>query len=797
MLTLQRYRKNRLEATLNGRKPERFTDAPASNVTAVAERLGVDAAWFAERVAECAEVGPVVQFDGPADAANAAAFTVTLRTIGVPGGGTEYTDADPLAAMDAALAADVAGDSEIRWSDANRLAVCDVDYHGETPAPPAAKLQSLIAQVVPRPARWWVSRGGGAHLLYVGTPTTSARLLAAAGGVSVVLADPSATFDVLTHCRRPRGEINRCIPSADLSPVRRLLGTEADPAAVDDWLVERGVNRNAAYTHDRCPVAPGVPSHGEPVFFGNDCVTCHKCTAMGTVHGSKAPGVFPYAAFVRRDAMSDVRVMVENFTHWDHARYVLAARLPVSLAANANLRIIYEALLCAVHGNDDPRIAAVFTAGEGVFRFRGFWGNDAGQPYVVSADRQVAALPATWTPEGKAVPQKVDTLNETHSLHAYGYPYLSIISGLRMNRRQPAEGAFFNVRQAWMEGVPWDRHPRYRHAVERLGVAEAWRRVEEVFPGVDREYLMLLLAAKGCTENLAGLPPILLVTGPTGVGKTATPQLVAAMLGDEYSALTWEKGKAAFERGFAEAAKRGSFVGIDEFFKHADADGFSPRQAADRFLTLTPATLTHELYIGRVPLGRMPVTIITDTATPREVAEDGQFGRRTVGVALRSRVEWEPTLATSGVRQISRFRWHSPYYADACDAITSGVVDRWFTGETPPFEAIAAELGYPRLENSAVAMEGVNELRRFYAAVRAAANGDGYAHIEVGATDPLATLWDGMCDSTLFWRTRRQSRRVLEADWKTLTGSAQPVACEIKPDGTTGVRVRFITAGAA
>src|SRR5262249_42616935 len=147
--------------------------------------------------------------------------------------------------------------------------------------------------------------GRGLRLVYGAGGGFTADELAACAAVGVRLREPIAGVEVLTRTRHPRyprpgdpdaGPVQAGVPACGVRPPAAWLGREADEDAVNDWLAEHGLERGRRYAHDRCPLDPGTPSHGEPVLIGDDGVFCFKCEAGGLELGGRKPGWFPWAS---------------------------------------------------------------------------------------------------------------------------------------------------------------------------------------------------------------------------------------------------------------------------------------------------------------------------------------------------------------------------------------------------------------------------------------------------------------------------------------------------------------------
>jgi hypothetical protein len=144
----------------------------------------------------------------PDGAKGTGAFTITIRhKHGVASSGQPFVNADPIAALKAALEAPVAeSDLMIEWptESEDRLVMLDVDYHNLTERASDEYLTAIAANLRPQPACWWISHGGGVHAIYATVGTYTAKELAACAAFSIRQLDTSCTTELLTHTRHPK-----------------------------------------------------------------------------------------------------------------------------------------------------------------------------------------------------------------------------------------------------------------------------------------------------------------------------------------------------------------------------------------------------------------------------------------------------------------------------------------------------------------------------------------------------------------------------------------------------------------
>lgn len=661
----------------------------------------------------------------------------------------------------------------VRWDDPQSMACLDLDYH-LSPAPTPERLQFLMARVQPAPSLWWRSRGGGAHAIYLRRGNLTADVLAAAAGFAFTVLDNVATFEVLNQTRVAGGaDLHEVIPTEDMSVLRAFLSGGVSPADVEEWLEGKGLERNKAYEHKFCPVAGYSESKGTPVWVGEHGIQCHRCAALGITFGSHNAGFFPYATLCGSRRLNEVAQMVQNFTHWEHAQIVMESRCRLR---GKTARLAYEGLLRLWHEEGDERIDKVFTAGRNVIRGLGRWVTPGRNETLLDIRNTLAGLPAVLNTKGKPYPERLDMFLQGVDLCDYGYTSIRPLHGMRVF------GEFLGVEAGPITNIVVKSTdpqlaPRYTPADQRLPMDVAWARVDAVFPGISRKFIQLLIAARGVSEGEIGIVPNLLVIGPASTGKTSTVAIAASMLGDGCTEVPWNINPERFRQGYIEGVDRGSFICVNELIKDAISARKSPRSAFDYFLNLTPDSVSHKLFVGPVQLGRIPVTVVSDTYIPGDIRADIQLARRFVYVRLDARIDWETTLITSGVRQMSNFRTSSVENAEASNAIVSDVIDQFFRTEPRHLSNIAKELGFDTLENCDEPLDDPDALATFFRKVcdtpdseDPALKGRGWKKVRIDEPDEseLATAWRGVCDGEKSLIAFCSSRRCMEVDWSTI-----------------------------
>jgi hypothetical protein len=700
--------------------------------------------------------------------------------------GTIVEASSPAAALLQAMdVADYAGvDPVLQWEGTDRLCCLDIDYHtipfAQRPSPHWLTLKAAAMQ--PRPFAFHTSHGRGVKLYYAELPGFTARELAAVAAVGWLSQDVRATADLVRISRHPRyasskhselcGPLHTQSPDSDLEPISRWLQRSVDPFAVEDWLSARGWEKGDKLPHEECLIDP-CASHGEPVWVGDAGITCLKCQATGKTLG-RTPGFTPWSSIVG-GFPPRAAAMLKNATHWAHAKLILRneTRLPEPL-----LHAAYSAALKLTHGPESPQTAAM-VAGADIIRMQGRWvSGDGTTTYTNNMLGMINALPAVWIPGTREVAaDRRDLFMQSADISHYGYPAVTPVHGTTVYGQHlpyPDDRVSFAIPAAWCRDPRFA--PQYRPASRRMPLSDAKAMVEAVFPGIHWNYVSLLIALKGLAEGMVAQAPFAIVTGPSGSGKTSTAHVAASICGDVCSEAKFVADGVRLIQAVAEGLDKGSFVVLDEVFKEAEKAKLKPRAAVDPILNMTPGVLAHRMYIGPRPLGRLPALILTDITIPAAVQSDVQLARRLVWVNQPGRVDWDQTVADAGFGSIGRFRLWSPQAAEACDAILSDTIDRFFRHPRTVAD-VAKELGFGTLEESGSVVDIRDQLRRFFKEVCAAPDltgaelqrfpGGGWKVIDRGDTGPIRDIWDELADGLQGEEWHRS--RVAEAeDWSRL-----------------------------
>lgn len=746
-------------------------------------------------------------------------FTLYVREIGQSKEtATKFVDPDPSVALREAFGTPIPNAREllIDWFGVEKLCCLDIDYHN-VPIEQRytyEQLSTIVNRIKPLPFCWHMSHGHGAKLYYVSVPGFQADELAAVAGLKWSELDPCSTFDLNKTTRHPlynRSRDNVKSPcetvedieyfhgSADLSYLRRILSNEVDSADIQKYLDDNNLLFGSTIEHRHCPIDPGNSSDEskKSVYIGDKGIFCHRCYGRGI--GKSSPGFASWGSLLGSEYNSTLRTMVKNFCHLEHAKVILSNLYPrIGIKI---LETIYKVLMKLVHTPDDPRISMAMSAGRGFIRTRGMWVSADGEhPLADSESVYVKSLPSVLIPkeDGYALDvAKFVAFANANDLEEHGYPDITFIRGAKIY------GQYLPYRNEYVKVVVRREFrqcpPRYLKPSERMPIDSAWDFVDSTFPGIDRNYLKLLIAAKGASEGRLAQCPYLLITGVSGSGKSTTPQIAAGICGDKAEEPIWVPNVERFRQSLKDSARQSGFVLINEVFKHANDARMTPKQALDPLLSLTEDSRSHELYVGSVPFGRLPVFVLTDINFPAEIETDIQLSRRFTFYRLPSRNYWEQSFIQLNIRP-HEFRLISPDHCLAADTILSDVIDEFFQQPTSLSE-ISKRLTIPTLEQYSEELQDTTQnMLRFYRLVCDAPEligsdlikkpGRGWKRIDRITRSDLSECWNDLCDGTSSEEWGK-SRLLESQDWSKLLKVDRPIMIDIKADRSSIVFVRF------
>lgn len=692
----------------------------------------------------------------------------------------------------------------LEWKTTALTCALDVDYHKGN-APDAFDLIAFCETLNPTPHWYWITKSGGLRLIYQAQGIYDASEYAACAALLISQRFPTSKFELLRRSRAPFGTVHhRAVVSCDMDAIRGLLSTYTN-GDYTEWLEARGFEPGQRYQHSCCPVAPSerAATNTNPVVVYSDHIHCYICAADGIKFGSRTPGFFPLSRITGDKVNTPIARCVEHFTHWGHAKHALRQAIGNEQIAKAS----YAALLKFKHG-DDARIGLVFSAGEpnGLVRYDGYWCDGNGVILTLSGSSAILkALPhCLKVSNGELIdnPEAVEWLSETVDHSCRGYAPLYAIRGIQFTQFQDLPSTrIFNVLPSYelQPDTMVSKRPRYMGERERMTEDEAWSKIEELFPKIDRKVIELLLVGRGCTEFRAGLPPMLFLTGNTGSGKTAHVEIAAAIAGDKATPVPFNKDINHLRQSLLVAKQTGAFVFFDEFFKNARIQRVPEVDATETLLSFTPDSVSHQLYVGPVRMGDLPLLIWADTHIPQEVLTHEQIGRRMYHHRFPGGLTWEATMQRIGEFKFLRANGN-PDIVDACNAILSAVVDRYFTGELCDFATAANSLGFKRLRDGDALEDKRCLIRELFSVISAAPcpgdvwakkYGRGSKKMELDGNNEIYAAVD------MLWRIDEKNTRscgaIEEADLKVAIGLKEAAKFEIRLINRSVFAVRFVS----
>lgn len=692
----------------------------------------------------------------------------------------------------------------MEWRDTSITCALDVDYHDRN-APDAFDLLTFCETLTPTPHFYWITKSGGLRLIFQAQGIYDASEYAACAALLISQRFPTSTFELLRRTRAPFGNIRmRDVISCDMDSIRSLLSTYTN-GDYTEWLEERGLEQGQRYPHTCCPVKPSTRamSNTPPVVVYNDHIHCFICAADGIKFGSRTPGFFPLSRITGDRINTPIARCVDNFTHWGHAKHALKQAIGNEQIAKA----AYAALMKFKHG-EDARIPLVFIVGEpnGLIRYDGYWCDGNGVILTLSAGSAILkSLPhCLKVSNGELIeaPENVEWLSEAVDHSCRGYSPLYALRGIQFTQFQDLPSTrIFNVLPSFELSAEQHtaKRPRYLSQSERVDEEEAWQTLEKLFPQINRKAIELLLVGRGCTEFRAGLPPMIFFAGPTGSGKTAHVEIAAAIAGDKATAVPFKKDIEQLRMSLLSAKQAGAFVFFDEFFKNARINRIADVDATETLLSFTPDSVSHQLYVGPVRMGDLPLLVWADTHIPNEVLTHEQIGRRMFSHRFDSAVHWEHAM-----KEIGEFKYlrtnGKPQMIDACNCILSCIIDRWFGSELCDFASSAEILGFKRLRDGNALEDKRNLIRDLFAAVcEAPIEGEVFEKKYGKGTKRVELDGNGAIYGALnfLWlmeeRNTRSCRAVEESDLKLSIGLTAPTRFEIRTINRSTFAVRFVS----
>lgn len=545
-------------------------------------------------------------------------------------------------------------DTQVEALEGCQVSFLDVDTHDWTTKPNSDLLDVYAANLWPRPDLWWRTHGHGIRGVYSG-PYHRERAIAAAFSV------PSCfTVDVLTTTRHPNAPRSDK-PGARCGPVLR---TDSDPRAEftfklvgaltpelrDQALARLGLAIGERADHDRCPITPHAATDARDCVHPYDHgVVCFRCRAHGLRYRPWiAPGYVPYSAIVGFGA-SGIEQMVEHRVHWTHARFEWRHRYP-RLSEELH-RQAYESCLRARLGRNDPRIRNVFDAALDFVRGDHVWLRTSDFS-ITTVDTDAAdSLPYTQyvvTNDDSDPVVLVDKARRSQVKHRTPLGYTPVL---------PYRGILFAPRsdRILVKAPPEPTYP-IRLLENPLPVDNAFAKLDRAFAGINRTYLLALIAGRICAEVRGGKPPQIVATGVTGSGKGETINVAASICGDEARKIQLVEDAEVFMRNLGMVLAVGCrFIVIDETGK---TPGLLLKSWGNLLQIGAHIDWRPLFQNNRVRTECRAVIAYPTTFLPDFLTSSPEFARRTRAIHLHRKVpvDWERTCDPAGTTGEST-RW--------------------------------------------------------------------------------------------------------------------------------------------
>lgn len=412
-----------------------------------------------------------------------------------------------------------------------------------------------------------------------------------------------------------------------------VLGDDADPGevaalsmpmveAVDvtEWMAARGWQPGDRRPHEECPINPG-PSSRSPIRLGDYAFTCYKCNQVWSY--ARAAGLVAYEQDRLREA-------AEALVHWHHAKFLVDHYWPDSVPKNLGTidlrKIFWYALVRAIHAprvEDDetllklvPRVmdpALLFVRSDS-----GAWLHSETFQPVELDKRAISALPLT-----RGHPATVILASGPHDLQGVAPIHITPVS------------LETNSDKVIVETRPELKPEPY------LSPEEAYKAVEVAYPGVQRKNLRALLVAAVCARR-SPVPIIMAAVGPTGSGKTTTPELAAAIMGGEVANLSHEvcsdrQDGVARAIGSAAASPQTTCIIVDEVDKisRPRSTFLRPILNVKTFVTYRPLYSTGQVSV------RLTCPLVFTSISAPDFYGDPEVARRLTLLRYRYSVQWE------------------------------------------------------------------------------------------------------------------------------------------------------------
>ena len=557
---------------------------------------------------------------------------------------------------------------EISWPKSCDIRVVDVDWHGSK-KPPDKAIRKIVAQCPVTPCFWWISGGGGIHLVYERLRSLSAGDWSAISALYFLNKTDCTGVEILNHTASPPSKYMSQKQKGDLSYISRWLDSGGiDPNQIDEYLKRRGWWIGLRLPHIQCPFDPRSNAREDiPIKVQKDGMYCWVCGRLQ-----------PWSKILGVESVNRLKGFVKARVPWSNVepylKHIFGTRAKTSV-----LRSTYRVALIAEFGVGHPFINPVIYADPYLLRASGgqWLSSTTLEPQTDKLELAFRKLPccqdALFDNEKKEWKVKNNSIllrNHIARKHKLkDWPEYRPQSGAPLYHfgNPPIDGVLRIER-------PDVRVPQYRVKTDRMNMEEAWAYIESQFPGVSRLYLETLLLLRGVAESGQVLAPILFVDGPSGAGKTITAKIAGEIIGGN-SVIAMPHLKPSpdlIQRAIGEHLERGcDWLILDEFGKGLSING--QQRISNAVLITDKELIFTALYRGQVRVPFNAPIILTNTAIPEFFTQDHQIARRILYISLDHKVQdWRKTAGS-----VDGWRLRSKRNQEACETIYSFFADKF------------------------------------------------------------------------------------------------------------------------
>jgi hypothetical protein len=583
--------------------------------------------------------GPTLRNVSASATTSAGTFRIIIRGIQQTDDAGRVIEAEAAAdAFERGLSIDVVGVSEpvLRWGSRKQLIALDFDRPDGGPPVDENTLVQFFPMSLPQPLAAWPTHDCGLRVVFANIGEISAMALAGVWSLFAPLGPLVGwQIEAKTDTRHPCGERAgaRCGRVTRFTPTAAFVvpGARGESVASDDeiadWLAERGLTPGR-HGGEHCP------------WCGGATATCNACLVIDEqgAHCFRCGRRASWDALVGRVVADDVPTIYEaaracvHFPHQELILRDLRPNIPPELLQPAWTLMLKQAHADHLGDKDDDVKAAWVAridraASEMVDVVRSARGEWLDQKTLtvrkVSADRTLKHLP--WSQS----PIMVDAAANAAPLH--GFTNVQPVKPnfvLGPHVTPPRRSVFVRCSAAPNEPPPVNLGlgPPPADAVEA-----AWETVESKLPGIDRPYVSTLLTAGFVAQRAVATPPLVIVTGRTGSGKTASQHLVAGMLGTKAGLVSLDGDAGDVNRRVGLKLADGcGFIFVDEVGRVKNLYWrLEPVLSANADLTFRAK------YANEVETPFTAAVSLLGSTLPASIVKSPELSRRSVGIRLR------------------------------------------------------------------------------------------------------------------------------------------------------------------